>query len=329
MVFKNTFKDKIFFDNLENFDQLALELYYFQSENNLLYQKYQQYLGIDYQTVCHINQIPFLPIEFFKTQKVITTKFDPQATFQSSGTTGKKRSKHFISDIDVYRESILKGFKIFFNEVTDYIFISLLPSYSELNNSSLAFMANELIVSSKNKFSGFYLDNYKILFDLLKELIVDEKKIFILGLSSALMDFAKIYSLDLNNAVIMETGGMKGSKKEIPREEFHKILCERFNKKNIQSEYGMTELLSQAYSYKDGIFKSVPWMQVMIRDIHDPFKFNKVGDAGAINVIDLANIYSCAFIETQDLGLQINDTEFMILGRTDSSELRGCNLLIS
>jgi hypothetical protein len=278
--------------------------------------------------VSTISKIPFLPIQFFKYHKIITGSFTPQHVFESSGTTIGSTSKHYIEDLDFYVKISTHIFKSFFGQLDDAIIIGLLPSYLERNNSSLVYMVNQFMNMSKNHNSGFYLDNIDLLAEKLKTLSNETSQIFLFGVTFALLELANMYDFDMKNLNILETGGMKGRGKELIREELHKKLKYSFQRSNVYSEYGMTELLSQAYLQKDGFFHSPPWMQVRIREIHDPFCYTKDGQIGVINVIDLANAHSCAFIETEDLGWQ-NDHGFKVSGRLDNSDVRGCNLLLS
>lgn len=304
-----------------------------QAEGNSIYKKYIEQLGVSPEKVKTIEQIPFLPIEFFKTQKVVTKpKVSRQkaSVFLSSGTAGMQRSKHFVLDIKLYQNSFRKCFKFFYGDISKYTILAFLPSYYENKNSSLLFMANDLLKRSKKKESRFYQYNeQQILFDTLKKLLSKKKKIILLGVSYALLDLAPVSPRRgvRGEVIIIETGGMKGRRKEITREELHVMLCKKFGVEKIHSEYGMTELLSQAYSKGKGIFKSPPWMKVLVRDPNDPFSFLPPGRTGALNIIDLANIYSCSFIATQDVGKVHQNNSFEVLGRMDNSDLRGCNLL--
>tara|TARA_B100000927_G_C16433288_1_gene456513 strand:+ start:92 stop:952 length:861 start_codon:yes stop_codon:yes gene_type:complete len=275
-----------------------------------------------------INKIPFLPISFFKTKKILSVdKFEK--IFYSSGTTTKSRSKHYISDLKLYQESFINNFRLNYGDINRYTIIALLPNYYENKDSSLIYMADKLIHLTKSNESGFYLDDYSKLSKKLIELdIKNERKTILIGVPYALLDLIDFNQFQLNNTIIMETGGMKGKRKEMVRKELHEKLKLGFGVKKIHSEYGMTELLSQAYSQGDGIFKTPFWMKAFIRDINDAqnLDFNK--KSGAINIIDLANYNSCSFIATDDMGKFVNDDEFEVIGRIDNSDLRGCNLLI-
>ncbi len=323
----NSFKSKIFHINNQNFEEHALRLFRFQYMHNTVYRTYIQNLNIVPDKVLNIFEIPFMPIQFFKKHEIKTENFKPQQIFESSGTTGA-RSKHCIEDLEFYNKISLAGFKLFFGEIDQTVIIGLLPSYLERNNSSLVYMVNHFIGQSNNPNSGFYLNNLSLLTDKLKALSKNQKPIYLFGVTFALLNLARNVNFDMKNLYILETGGMKGRGKEIIREELHEKLETTFNTNNVFSEYGMTELLSQAYLQKDGYFHTPPWMRVMVREIHDPFSYIENGKTGIIKVIDLANIHSCAFIETEDLGMQ-EGAGFKVLGRLDNSDLRGCNLLLS
>ena len=315
----------------EQFKDIALTVFRFQAKECEVYTKFIQSLKIEIETINEINQIPFLPIEFFKSHS-ITTNYKPQTTntklFESSGTTGLTTSKHFVSAVSVYEKSYLKAFELFYGNINEYCILALLPSYLERDNSSLIYMTDDLIKKSNHPESGFYLHNQDELILTLKKLQNKKQRTILLGVTYGLLDLVEKEKLQLENIIVMETGGMKGKRKEIIREELHKILCNAFGVKAIHSEYGMTELLSQAYSKGNGIFNCPPWMRVMIRDTNDPFTFLPQTKTGGINVIDLANIYSCSFIATQDLGKTFSDNSFEVLGRFDNSDIRGCNLLV-
>lgn len=313
------------------FRQLALDIFRFQAVENGVYREFIRYLGVKPENVTTLEQIPFLPIEFFKTQTITSVALptDP-LVFTSSGTTGMVQSRHFVSDPSVYEKSYLEGFRYFYDDIENYCILALLPSYLERGGSSLIYMADDLIKKSKHPQSGFYLHNYAELIDTLQQLQEKKQKTILLGVTYALLDLVEqfpSYKSD-GSLIIMETGGMKGKRREMVREELHAVLCEGFAVPAIHSEYGMTELLSQGYSLGEGIFECPPWMQVLIRDTNDPFHFLPQGKTGGINVIDLANINSCAFIATQDLGKLHRDNAFEVLGRFDNSDIRGCNLLV-
>ena len=314
----------------EEFEQIALQLFNLQYNQNKIYQSFCDLLKVNPEEITSLEKIPFLPIEFFKSHQVVTGNFVPQQIFLSSGTTtGKNQSKHLVKDLKVYEESFTKGFNQFYGGVEDYCFLALLPSYMEREGSSLIYMTEYLVKNSNHPLSGFYLDEYVKLIETIKELQSRNQKTILIGVSFALLDFVEQHKVDLSGIIIMETGGMKGRRKELTRTELHKIYKESFNVAPIHSEYGMTELLSQAYSFGEGVYQSPAWMQVLIRDINDPFTFLSAQKTGGVNVIDLANVDSCAFIATQDLGKKNADNTFEILGRFDNSDLRGCNLLIN
>ncbi|GAB4250607.1 MAG: acyltransferase [Vicingaceae bacterium] len=314
--------------NQQTFETLALAIFEYQYNNVPVYKKFCNLLGKTPLKVKTIYDIPFLPIEAFKNHKIITLNASSQIVFESSGTTNQlNRSKHFVADVEWYKNSFLNTFIRFYGNINEYCIIALLPSYLEREGSSLIYMCNELIIRSAHPKSGFYLNEYDKLKATLKLLETHQQKTLLIGVSFALMDFAELYNGNpLKNTIIMETGGMKGRREEITRENLHTTLKKAFGVSVIHSEYGMTECLSQAYAKKEGIFETPPWMQVFIRETNDPFNFveNKVG---GINIIDLANVHSCAFIATQDLGIK-KENMFEVLGRFDNSEIRGCNLLI-
>lgn len=311
------------------FLEKALYLFRCQYANNLIYKKFIDYMGVDVSRVDSLESIPFMPIEFFKWHKVITGERAVETTFVSSGTTTHNAfSRHFVTDISLYEESLLRGFNLFYGKPVDYIFISLLPSYSERNNSSLIYMMQTLMKSSGSPLSKI-VKSIQELLELISKSREKGRKILLMGVSFALLDIVENYDCDLSDIIVMETGGMKGRRKEIVREELHAILCNGLNVKSIHSEYGMTELLSQAYSKGEGVYRCPPWMKVMVRDIHDPFSANRRPNrSGGLNVIDLANMNSCSFIATNDLGKLHTDGSFEVLGRFDNSDLRGCNLMV-
>ena len=320
--------NKISLIDEESFDHYALETFRYQAENNEVYKKYLKLLHVDLHSIKKIDQIPFLPIQFFKSHKVLSSKDTVQQIFLSSGTTGMDQSKHYVTDIQLYENSYLDGFQYFYGNIDDYIILALLPNYLERNGSSLVYMVDDLIKKSKSKESGFYLNNLKELSKKLTELDQKNKKILLIGVSYALLDLIEFKKFHLKNTIIMETGGMKGRRKEMVKEELHQLLCEGFGVNKIHSEYGMTELLSQAYSVGDGIFKTPPWMKILTRDTEDALTILPQNRTGGINVIDLANFNSCSFIATQDLGKIHKNGTFEILGRFDNSDIRGCNLMV-
>jgi len=326
-------REKIFSNDNFNFEEIALQLFDFQYTHNLVYKQFVDYLKINAAEVQTVQQIPFLPIEFFKTHRILTENAETQKIFESSGTTGQITSKHMVADLALYEESFEKGFQQFYGNVEDYTILALLPSYLERDTSSLVYMVDKLIKKSNNEHSGFYLNNLEELavkIRSLKSKIPNLKsKILLIGVTFALLDFAEQFPMDLSDVIIMETGGMKGRREELTREEVHTILIKAFNLKMIHSEYGMTELLSQGYSKGSGIFEVPKWMKILKRDIYDPMNVSATQGRGGLNVIDLANIYSCAFIATQDLVNIKSESEFEVLGRLDNSDIRGCNLMVS
>ena len=312
----------------KQFEKMALKVFCFQYENNLIYQEFCDFLKTDVQRVKSLEQIPFLPIQFFKSQKVVSNKNSIQETFTSSGTTGLMTSKHFVTDISLYEESYRKGFSQFYGNIEDYVVLALLPSYLEREGSSLIYMVEDLIQMTNNTESGFYLHNHEELIEKLVKLDNGGQNVILIGVTYALLDLIEKQTFNLKNTIIMETGGMKGKRKEMIREELHAQLCTGFGVYAIHSEYGMTELLSQAYSLGEGVFECPSWMQILVRDTEDALTFVKEGKTGGINVIDLANVNSCSFIATQDLGKKNPNTTFEVLGRFDNSDIRGCNLMV-
>ena len=314
--------------NQKQFEKIALKVFRFQYENNLVYREFCDFLKTDVQKVKSIQQIPFLPIQFFKSHSVISTTNPVQTTFTSSGTTSMITSKHIVSDVSIYEESYRKGFSQCYGNIEDYVILALLPSYLERQGSSLIHMVEDLIQLSKQDESGFYLHNYDELITKLIQLDQSGQNVILIGVTYALLDLIENHSFQLENTIIMETGGMKGKRKEMIREELHQQLCQGFGVNAIHSEYGMTELLSQAYSLGEGIFECPSWMQILVRDTEDALSYVREGKTGGINVIDLANINSCSFIATQDLGKKYSDGSFEVLGRFDHSDIRGCNLMV-
>lgn len=314
--------------NQKQFEKIALKVFRFQYENNMVYRQFCEFLNIEKGSVKSIQQIPFLPIQFFKSHSVVSNSDAIQETFASSGTTGITTSKHLITDISKYEESYRNAFSEFYGNIEDYAILALLPSYLERNGSSLIYMVKDLIKLSNNENSGFYLNNYDALISKLTELDATGQNVILIGVTYALLDLIEKQKFQLKNTIIMETGGMKGKRKEIIREELHQILCDGFGVSSIHSEYGMTELLSQAYSLGNGIFECPNWMNILIRDTEDALTYISNGKTGGINVIDLANINSCSFIATQDLGKKYPNNSFEVLGRFDNSDIRGCNLMV-
>ncbi len=324
------------------FEELSLEVFRFQASTNEIYKEYLSYLGIRTHEVNRLEKIPFLPIQFFKNHRILSDDAIPQITFESSGTTGSTPSKHLVSDLPFYEYLSQKIFEQFYGPLTDFHILALLPSYLERNNSSLVYMVQNFIYRSYSQESGFYLNNTTELVQKLKKLASTNRKILLIGVTFALLDLAESEE-DLSfleqikdKLIIMETGGMKGRRKELLREEVHQILRQSLYVSHIHSEYGMTELLSQGYSRGEGIFEAPSSMKILLRDTNDPFKIlnlsqrNKQQIRGGINVVDLGNIDSCSFIETQDLGaIDTQDHSFKVIGRFDNSDIRGCNLMLA
>ncbi|NJM78631.1 MAG: acyl transferase [Flavobacterium sp.] len=342
-----TLQEDIFtISNKRDFEKLALKVFRYQFDANKVYNEFCTLLKKDKSNVKKILDIPFLPIQFFKSHKILSSSEPIQEIFTSSGTTSPLtpkggmlnepiRSKHFVTDVSIYEQSYRKGFSEFYGNIEDYCVLALLPSYLERDGSSLIYMVDDLIKSSNHPDSGFYLNNYDQLLEKLQKLHRENQNIVLIGVTYALLDlieYAQSISFPLwelgSSLIIMETGGMKGKRKEIIREELHEILCQGFGVPVIHSEYGMTELLSQAYSLGNGIFECPPWMQILTRDTEDALTYVEYGKTGGINVIDLANINSCSFIATQDLGKKYPNHSFEVLGRFDNSDIRGCNLMV-
>ena len=316
-------------ETLDDFEKVSISIFRHQAVNNLVYKKFLSLLNIDINSVKNSKEIPFLPIQFFKSHKIISSIEIVKQLFSSSGTTGNLTSKHYITDISLYEKSYLSAFEYFYGKIANYTVLALLPSYLERSNSSLVYMVNDLIIKSQKPKSGFYLDNLTELKNTLLQLEAQNENILLIGVSFALLDLVEQHSFNLKNTIIMETGGMKGRRKELIRDELHTVLKNGFGVDTIHSEYGMTELLSQAYSVGDGVFKTPAWMKILIRDTEDPLTILSHHKTGGINVIDLANLNSCSFIATQDLGKTYADGSFEVLGRFDNSDIRGCNLLIN
>lgn len=312
----------------KEFESLALKIFKHQFENNPVYRSFCDLLYVHPSDVHVIEDIPFLPIQFFKSHRVLASKDPISNIFKSSGTSGQERSKHMVTDISIYEKSFRKTFAEFYGNIKDYVVMALLPSYVEQGDSSLVFMVNDLIKQSGHVKSGFYLSDQKELSNTLNSLNDAGEKSILIGVSYALLDLVESYSFHLKNTIIMETGGMKGRRKEMIRQELHEALKRGFGVNEIHSEYGMTELLSQAYSEGHGRFSCPPWMKIMIRNTEDALSLEPKGKTGGINVIDLANINSCSFIATQDLGKSYEDDSFEVLGRFDNTDIRGCNLMV-
>ncbi len=315
-------------NSVDKFNELSLKIFHFQYEKNTVYRKFADYIHTDISRIEHHSQIPFLPIELFKQHQIIIDGFQTEEVFTSSGTTGLQTSSHFVAKADVYTKSFTKGFEHFFGQPNDFVILALLPSYLEQGASSLVFMAQKLIEMSGQTESDFYLHNYEQLFEVLKKLRSGKKKVMLLGVTYALLDLAEQFPINFPEIILVETGGMKGRRQEMIREDLHEKLKKAFGIKQVFSEYGMTELLSQAWSKGEGVFETPPWMKVLIRDVNDPLSLLPKGKSGGINVIDFANLYSCSFIATSDLGKVLPDKKFTILGRFDNSDVRGCNLMV-
>jgi phenylacetate-coenzyme A ligase PaaK-like adenylate-forming protein len=314
--------------NRDDFKDAALEVFRYQHDNNPLYKSFTDNLRKGKSSPTSINELTFLPVELFRNHKIITGDRPEETVFESSGTTGATTGRHYVCDLSLYEESFFKAFRLFYGSPEEYIIAALLPSYVERSGSSLVYMADKLIKTSNDPLSGFYKGNPEELITALKSGRKEGRKVLLLGVSFALLDLAEEYSPDLSGITVMETGGMKGRRKEITRQELHEILKDKFKVTDIHSEYGMTELMSQAYSPGDGLFYCPPWMKILIRDPYDPLSIHtETGRTGGINIIDLANLNSCSFIATGDLGRLHENGGFEVLGRFDNSDIRGCNLL--
>lgn len=322
-----SFKQKLFRLQPDNFEATALQVFRYQANHNEVYKEYLASLDIEVNNVNSCLEIPFMPISFFKHRQIKTGQWDEEIIFKSSGTTGEDRSKHYLKDLSFYTDNSQLIFNSVYGDPAQYNFLALLPSYLERQDSSLIYMVDELIKNGKGS-SGYFLNNLEDLAGTIRQLQTNGEKIFLIGVSFALLDLAENYNLNLKDAIVMETGGMKGRRKEVVRSELHQVLSEAFNVNNIHSEYGMTELLSQAYALREGVFYPPNWMRAYTRDLNDPFEI-KFQQIGGLNIIDFANIDSCSFIETQDMGRVFEDGGFEVLGRIDNSEIRGCNLLVT
>lgn len=329
-------KESIFsIENEMEFEKVSLDIFRLQAREIPVYKQFLKYLQVDPENIDKIEKIPFLPIEFFKSHGVFWPQDqEAERIFSSSGTTGMITSKHKVTDLSLYEESFRRGFEFFYGEPSDWVFLALLPNYQEREGSSLIYMVDDLIRQSKHAESGYFLYNHQELYEILLKLKESSKKVLLMGVTYALLDFAENFQIDFPQLVVMETGGMKGKRREMIREEVHFYLKKGFQVEKIHSEYGMTELLSQGYSKGEGLFQTPPWMKILIRDTHDHFSFLPPHKTGGINVIDLANLYSCSFLATQDLGkVHYNPSlslyEFEVLGRFDQSDIRGCNLMVN
>ncbi len=315
--------------NEDDFKAAVISIFHYQYENNRVYRQFCDLMGVLSKDISSIEQIPYLPIEFFKSRRITCDTAREEIVFSSSGTTSGQTSKHFVRDVSLYKKSFRESFRRFYGKPEEYCILALLPSYLEREGSSLIYMVNDLIESSGNPDSGFYLHNLPDLAEKLNTLEARETPVLLIGVSYALLDLAESHPMKLRNTIVMETGGMKGRKKELIREDLHKRLCDGFGVESIHSEYGMTELLSQAYSKGSGIFQAPPWMKILIRSTEDPLSLQPTGRSGGINIIDLANFHSCSFIATQDLGRLQPDGGFEVLGRFDNADIRGCNLMVT
>lgn len=328
MQFSKNYKNKLFSVSEDSFENFALELFYYQAKHTSVYKKFLEFLNVEPKEVQILEEIPFMPIEFFKGHQVLCGDISVEKVFESSGTTGLVTSKHYFHDVLFYLKNCRETFKRFYGEIDQFAVFALLPSYIERGTSSLTAMAADFIEKSNSEYSGFYLDNYSELLENIKSAVSRGEKVLLLGVTFALLDLAEQFDVDLSTVVIMETGGMKGRREEMTRSEVHEILKESFKVPFVHSEYGMTELNSQGYSLGNGVFETAPWMQIRLRDLNDPLSSSFKRKSGAINIVDLANVDSCAFLATQDLGRKVGVNQFEILGRIDNSDIRGCNLLV-
>ena len=307
----------------EQFNAMALEVFRFQAEHCDVYAEYLRLIGVDPASITRIEDIPMLPIGLFKSHDIYSAATPPQIVFTSSATTGMSFSRHLVADTSIYERDFTEGFRLFYGDIKQWSVYGLLPNYLERTGSSLVYMVDSLIRQAGS--GGFYLHNYE---KLLSDMAADSRPKILIGVTYALLELAEKYAPKLDNTVVMETGGMKGRRKEMSKEELHGLLCSAFGVERIHSEYGMAELLSQGYSTGEGLFASPPWMRVIVRDINDPFTHLEAGRRGAIDIIDLGNIYSCSFIATEDVGIAYADNTFRIEGRITDADIRGCNLLV-
>ena len=310
-------------NSAQEFDSAALDVFRFQAEHCAVYAEYLKLIGVEPASVTRIEDIPMLPIELFKSHDIYSASTPPQAVFTSSATTGMSVSRHMVADLSIYERDFTEGFRLFYGDIKQWSIYGLLPNYLERSGSSLVYMVDSLIRQAGS--GGFYLHNYD---KLLADMAADNRPKILIGVTYALLDLAEQYAPKLSNTVVMETGGMKGRRKEMAKEGLHAVLCSAFGVDRIESEYGMAELMSQGYSTGGGLFASPPWMRVIVRDINDPFTHLEVGRRGAIDIIDLGNLYSCSFIATQDVGVAYADNSFRIEGRVTDADIRGCNLLV-
>jgi phenylacetate-coenzyme A ligase PaaK-like adenylate-forming protein len=312
----------------EQFKETAMAVFQHQAKNCEIYRSFLYHLNVSPADITAVEKIPFLPISFFKSREIKSNTDPIQVVFSSSGTTGQIQSKHLVTDVSIYEDSFNKAFEQFYGPAQDSCILALLPSYQEREGSSLIYMVDALLAQSKHSASGYFLHDNQGLYDTLLHLQAQKQKTILIGVTYALLDFIESFTLEFPELIVMETGGMKGKRKEMVRDELHELLTAGFGVRTIHSEYGMTELLSQGYSYGDGIFNCPPWMKILLRDTNDPLSLLQNKQTGGINVIDLANINSCSFIATQDLGKIYPDGSFEVLGRFDNADIRGCNLLV-
>lgn len=315
--------------SIDDFNAKTLQLFHFQYQKNAVYREFCDLLKINPEKTASIDQIPFLPIRLFKSKRIICADYDSDknSSFTSSGTTGSETSTHYVSKIEMYEKSFLKSFELFYGNPEKWVILALLPSYLERSGSSLVYMTQKLIEKSRHPESGFYLNNFAELAVTLKKLEEKKQKTLLIGVTFALLDFSEKFSIPLQHTIVMETGGMKGRREELIREDLHNRLKNAFTLNEVHSEYGMTELLSQAYAKSNGLYSCPPWMKIKITSLQDPNELVKNGRSGKINIIDLANIYSCPFIATDDIGIAHSPESFEVLGRSDHSDLRGCSLM--
>ena len=307
----------------EQFQSVAMDVFHFQAEHCAVYAQYLRLIGVEPASVTRIEDIPMLPIELFKSHDIYSAATPPQVVFTSSATTGMSVSRHMVADLAIYERDFTQSFRLFYGDIEQWSVYGLLPNYLERTGSSLVYMVDRLIRKAGG--GGFYLHDYE---KLIADMEADNRPKILIGVTYALLDLAEQYAPKLNNTVVMETGGMKGRRKEMSKEELHTVLCSAFGVERIHSEYGMAELMSQGYSTGEGLFASPPWMRVLVRDINDPFTHLEAGRRGAIDIIDLGNLYSCSFIATQDVGVAYADNSFRIEGRVTDADIRGCNLLV-
>ncbi|HPD64465.1 MAG TPA: acyl transferase [Bacteroidia bacterium] len=326
MLSNDKFKAKIFSVSKENFVKTAIEIFRFQYNSNAVYRQFVDHLQVNPLQVHSVREIPFMPVSFFRFQQIKCGNWDAELVFRSSGTSGMEHSYHFVRYAEWYQESFMKCFELFYGKPENFVLLALLPSYLEQTQSSLIYMVNSLMKKA-GKGSAFFSFDFKSLNKAINWCKKNNKRILLLGVTYALLDFSEHYHPDLCEDIVMETGGMKGRKTEMPREEVHEILCNRFHCRTIHSEYGMTELLSQAYSKGGGVFYCPPWMKVLIRDVYDPCECGLLDTSGYVNIIDLANVFSCSFIAVDDAGIAYADGSFRITGRADASPVRGCSLM--